>query len=360
MAVMLDSAALRDVPEQFGSDYCKTLSESLTSNMDAKEVRTPRLSRKLPVPPSARTKDHVDVTVRIDGDEEFVFTVHKEATLYDLQKDLVQVFAKTTRTHQVYIEGVCDGSSCKLFVMCATFSRTRTSLNILQVVSMGSRSRSRSKPKENKAHIVTEIPKISLCRESWYAHLTDPLNLSAANSASILEDLWLLRPTEPQYIVVFGKQKMLPRRQLAMGCDYRFAGQTATAVHWHPIVERIKDDINSILDLHLNGALIHFNSGPMEYIGPHSDDERGLDPTSPIVVVCFGAPRRFRFTAKPASKSELALVAETEAVMKHGDAILMGGTTQKTHKHEVRKASRKNPESQFEGKRVSLTFRKFL
>ena len=39
---------------------------------------------------------------------EFVFTVHKEATLYDLQKDLVQVFAKTTRTHQVYIEGVCD------------------------------------------------------------------------------------------------------------------------------------------------------------------------------------------------------------------------------------------------------------
>ena len=70
MAVMLDSAALRDVPEQFGSDYCKTLSESLTSNMEAKEVKTPRLSRKLPVPPSARTKDHVDVTVRIDGDEE--------------------------------------------------------------------------------------------------------------------------------------------------------------------------------------------------------------------------------------------------------------------------------------------------
>ena len=96
---MLDSAALRDVSEQFGSDD--------TSNMEAKEVRTPRLSRKFPTPPFPRTKDHVDVTLRVDGDDEFVFTVHKEATLYDMQKDLVPAFAKSTRTHQVYIEGVC-------------------------------------------------------------------------------------------------------------------------------------------------------------------------------------------------------------------------------------------------------------
>ncbi len=100
------------------NDY-KALYKSLTFSIgkeNAKEAKatiapsTPRLSRKLPTPPSTRTKDQVDVTLRVNGDvnDEFVLTVHKEATLYDLQMYLVPVFAETTRTHQVYLEEVCE------------------------------------------------------------------------------------------------------------------------------------------------------------------------------------------------------------------------------------------------------------
>ena len=65
--------------------------------------------------------------------------------------------------------------------------------------------------------------------------------------------------------------------------------------------------------------------------GLHTDDENDLQSGFPIFSLSWGGPRRFLFRAKK-DRREV-----TEVLLQDGDLLIMGGTCQQTHKHEVPK-----------------------
>lgn len=172
--------------------------------------------------------------------------------------------------------------------------------------------------------------------------------------------LWGLRPSAPQHVKIYDNLTEIPRRQLAMGNDYSFSGQTSRAVEWHPLILSVRDVLSELTGASFNGALLNFYEGPSEHIGPHSDDERSLLAGAPIAVASFGVPRRFRFTAKKGICSGEATAAQAEIIVSNGDIVVMRGDTQKTHKHEVRKPLKRSSTAEaYHGRRLSITMRAF-
>ena len=88
-----------------------------------------------------------------------------------------------------------------------------------------------------------------------------------SGTATIKEHLWGLRPKDPQWVRMFGRWMRIPRRQLAMGRDYTFSGQTATAAVWDGEVHKILEYVREVLRVDVNGCLMNFYDGPQDYIG---------------------------------------------------------------------------------------------
>jgi alkylated DNA repair dioxygenase AlkB len=86
---------------------------------------------------------------------------------------------------------------------------------------------------------------------------------------------------------------------------------------------------------------------PESTMGLHSDDEAYLRATFPIFSVSWGGSRRFLLRSK--SSNEIK-----EFWLDDGDLLVMGGTTQKTHKHEVPKHRQKDAST---SNRINWTIR---
>ena len=95
-----------------------------------------------------------------------------------------------------------------------------------------------------------------------------------------------------------------------------------------------------------NSGLINWYQ-PEHYIGQHADDESNCVKNSNIASVSWGCTRRFRLTSKTHHSITLDL--------KDGDLVIMGGTCQKTHKHEIMKLRKKD----IHKNRINFTFRSF-
>ena len=107
--------------------------------------------------------------------------------------------------------------------------------------------------------------------------------------------------------------------------------------------------------------LVNWYADGSHYIGAHSDDETQLADSAPIFSLSWGASRRFRMLPKTERprKGEAPLW-ETDGPREKltlelgdGDLLVMGGTCQKTHKHDVPKTGN------LVGRRVNATFRTF-
>ena len=79
-----------------------------------------------------------------------------------------------------------------------------------------------------------------------------------------------------------------------------------------------------------NGCLQNWYE-PEHTIGLHADDEKALRPEFPIFSLSWGGTRRFLLRSR-ANKKE-----KTEVWLADGDLLVMGGTCQRTHQHEVPK-----------------------
>jgi alkylated DNA repair dioxygenase AlkB len=91
------------------------------------------------------------------------------------------------------------------------------------------------------------------------------------------------------------------------------------------------------------------------YIAAHSDDERQLVDGAPIFSLSWGMCRRFKLTSRDKSKS--SSVKSLCIDLDDGDLLVMGGTCQKTHKHEVPPIPKK--EQAISGSRINFTCRCF-
>jgi len=177
--------------------------------------------------------------------------------------------------------------------------------------------------------------------------------------AESFDAAWEHRPSSKPTGVIMGKAVTFPRRTCAFGKDYTFAGQTAkTAEKRFTLSNLYTNKLSMVADTPPNGTLVNwYDATDGDYIGPHSDDERSLIKNTPIFSISWCKPdshfRRFRLTPKSADGGT-ALTLE----LGNGDLVIMGGTCQATHKHEIMK-TRKRQRDECIGRRINQTDRYF-
>lgn len=166
-----------------------------------------------------------------------------------------------------------------------------------------------------------------------------------------LRRVWGLHPKHHDSITMFGKDVPMPRFQQVYGGDgYRFSGKSFTAqpipdelAHCIEAMQKMampltsEDATNSHSQSHLNGALVNWYADGEHYMGPHTDNEKELIARSPVFSLSLGATRRFVFTRKPNSAKPSPDKGRLELMLQDGDLLVMGGTTQETHKHALPK-----------------------
>jgi alkylated DNA repair dioxygenase AlkB len=103
----------------------------------------------------------------------------------------------------------------------------------------------------------------------------------------------------------------------------------------------------------LNSCLVNWYQDGEHYIGPHSDDQSQILKESEIYCISFGATRDFILEEKRTKGSPGGRIEKKKIVLENGTLVIMGGTTQQTHKHSIPKAKKVTQ------RRISITFRSF-
>jgi alkylated DNA repair dioxygenase AlkB len=150
-------------------------------------------------------------------------------------------------------------------------------------------------------------------------------------------------------IVVFGKEVRQNRRVGFFSDEsegYRYSGKLMKS---QPLPDWMRDmmsEVNRLLNAGFNGVLVNHYVDGSDYIGAHSDDERGLGVGGIVAGLSFGAERKFRIRNKDSKKIVMDIPT------KEGSLIVMGGGFQKEFTHEIPVQKRVS------GERWSFTFRK--
>jgi alkylated DNA repair dioxygenase AlkB len=105
-------------------------------------------------------------------------------------------------------------------------------------------------------------------------------------------------------------------------------------------------NINTKFNYSYNGILINKYTDGQDYIGKHTDDERGLDGKVGVISISYGAVRKFRICNKITGKIEIDVPTDPTKI------IQMVGNFQKEFTHEI------PIEKKIKDTRYSLTFRK--
>lgn len=155
-------------------------------------------------------------------------------------------------------------------------------------------------------------------------------------------------PFKTEKIKMYGKEVTIPRKLATVadkGVSYKFTGinHTPDLEEWPPYLTDIRKEFNTKLGSDFNLCLLNYYEDGNNYIGYHSDDERGLGGRW-IASVSFGATRDFLI--KHNTTKEV-----TKVVLSSGDLLLMSIDMQKEYKHSlpVRK--------KISSPRLNLTFR---
>lgn len=114
----------------------------------------------------------------------------------------------------------------------------------------------------------------------------------------------------------------------------------------HPSLLQLLHQVNERFHENYNGILINKYDDGKDYIGKHSDDERGLGVSQGVIVLSYGAVRTFRVRNKLTGKIMMDVPTEPNVI------IQMAGEFQKEFTHEI-PIQRKCKEP-----RYSFTFRK--
>lgn len=197
------------------------------------------------------------------------------------------------------------------------------------------------------SHVPSSAPRPKLRHltadgRSWLIHAPRWFPLAPAE----FERLWGTRPARPPTIVMMGKRIDAPRYQRSFGVDYAFSGSVAQSSPFadEPLMQQLSTRFMGIgeeaggvarITGELGALLNYYDASEGHYIGPHSDNEAGLVEGMPIFSLSWGQMRRFRLTPRTSCRSARGI--EMMIPLADGDLVVMGGTCQSTHKHEVMK-----------------------
>lgn len=151
-------------------------------------------------------------------------------------------------------------------------------------------------------------------------------------------------------IKIFGKEIDEPR--LASwyaddGVSYAYSGIQLEGNPWSSTLSMLKHDIESLVGMTFNSALLNYYRDGSDSMGWHQDNEKELGENPAIASLTLGATRTFQLkhiTDKSLARKDIPLSS--------GSLLIMHGATQHHWKHQIPKT--KKPI----GARLNITFRK--
>ena len=151
-------------------------------------------------------------------------------------------------------------------------------------------------------------------------------------------------------IKLFGKNIKIPRLQswyADEGCNYKYSGKTLKRNNWHPVLLKIKQNIETVSGEKFNSVLANLYRDGSDSMGWHSDDESSIKQDTSIASVSFGEQRPIFFKHKT---DDISFSIDQS----HGSLIIMNGETQKFWKHSIKKSKK------LMKPRINLTFRTII
>lgn len=129
---------------------------------------------------------------------------------------------------------------------------------------------------------------------------------------------------------------------------YNYSSTLAPSKTMKPCLRELLIYVNDKFDAAFDGILINKYENGKEYIGKHSDDERGLQAKCGVIAISFGDVRKFRIRDK--FTGDIILDAPTES----NKIIHIAGNFKREFTHEIPVEKKVNE------CRYSLTFRRYL
>lgn len=171
------------------------------------------------------------------------------------------------------------------------------------------------------------------------------------------DEFWNLCPEERHEIKVYGKTFKIPRFQQFYSktvYGYKYSGNIALAEKNIPdIIQKCIDKASELYpDVDWNGTLVNWYPNGQSYISAHSDDERDINLTVPILSFSFGGIRTFRIKRKKAEKFPND-ISRLDIPTQNGSLIIMSGDMQKEYTHEITKTKK------FVEPRINVTVRSY-
>ena len=116
-------------------------------------------------------------------------------------------------------------------------------------------------------------------------------------------------------------------------------------------VQHIQLKLNEQWGTAFNGCFLNRYDDASKQLGWHADDSPGMDHEHPIAVISFGESREIWWRANGQTG---VVPVDQRQLLSHGSLFMMPASFQQTHQHRIPKGDRPM------GKRVSLTYRRFL
>jgi len=168
------------------------------------------------------------------------------------------------------------------------------------------------------------------------------------HSVNLMSQLQASLVWEPDQLIMFGKMVITRRKVAWVGdaeCAYTYSGVKKSPQEWTAELVSIKNRLEELAKFQFNSCLLNFYHDGDDGMGWHSDDEKELDPNSPIASLSLGAQRKFSFRHK-VDKITIPLNLE------NGSVLMMHSPTQQFWRHALLKTKTVSTP------RINLTFRK--
>ncbi|XP_041058002.1 DNA oxidative demethylase ALKBH2 [Carcharodon carcharias] len=227
------------------------------------------------------------------------------------------------------------------------------------------KSRTEGSEEKEPPPLLSEQESVRDVEYSWKRLRTEGLNCDYTKifSKPEADDIFLQLEKVLEYfsgeqtkVQVFGKWHNIPRKQVTygdLGLTYTYSGVTLAPKPWLPVLEMIRDRVTQATGHTFNFVLINRYKDGSDHMGEHRDDEKELEPLSPIASVSFGACRDFIFRHRDSrGKSATRHLEPVKLLLGHGSLLMMNYPTNIHWYHSlpVRKKVLMP--------RVNLTFRK--
>ena len=168
------------------------------------------------------------------------------------------------------------------------------------------------------------------------------------HSTNLLSQLQASLKWEPDQLIIFGKTVITRRKVAWVGdaeCAYTYSGVKKIPQAWTAELLSIKNRLEELAKSQFNSCLLNFYHDGDDGMGWHSDDEKELDPNSPIASLSLGAQRKFSFRHKV---DKITIPHNLE----NGSVLMMHSPTQQFWRHALLKTKTVSTP------RINLTFRK--